>query len=273
VMTLGTKAEVKNVNSFRYLQKALEYEIERQIDLVDHGGRVVQETRLFDSAQGRTYSMRSKEEAHDYRYFPEPDLPPLVIDRERRERLAATLPELPDARRERLIRAYGLPTYDAELLTQTRGLADFFEATSTLAGNPKAASNWIMGELLRTMKERSLPIEQVALTPEALAGLIKLVDASVISNSVAKDVFAKMYESGRTADEIVAAEGLAQIGDADALRAAVKDAIASNPDAVAQVRKGRNNAFGFLVGAVMKSFKGKANPKVVNELLKHELGV
>ena len=270
---LGTKAEVKNVNSFRYLQKALEYEIERQIDVVDHGGRVVQETRLFDSAQGRTYSMRSKEEAHDYRYFPEPDLPPLIIDRARRDALAKTLPELPDARRERLMREYGLPAYDAELLTQSRGLAEFFEATSQLAGNPKAASNWIMGELLRTMKERSLTIEQVTLTPVALAGLIKLVDANVISSSVAKEVFVKMYDSGRTADEIVAAEGLAQIGDADALRAAVKDAIANNPDAVAQVRKGRNNAFGFLVGTVMKSFKGKANPKLVNELLKTELGV
>jgi aspartyl-tRNA(Asn)/glutamyl-tRNA(Gln) amidotransferase subunit B len=271
--TLGTKAEVKNVNSFRYLQKALEYEIDRQIDVLEHGGRVVQETRLFDSAQGRTYSMRSKEEAHDYRYFPEPDLPPLVIDAARRTALVDTLPELPEARRARFVQQYGLPAYDAELLTQTRGLADYFEATAASAGNPKAASNWIMGELLRTMKERGLTIDKVLLTPQALAGLIMLVDRNVISSTVAKDVFAKMYDSGRSADEIVASEGLAQIGDADALRAAVREAIAANPDAVAQLRKGRNNAFGFLVGAVMKAFKGKANPKVVNELLKHELGV
>jgi aspartyl-tRNA(Asn)/glutamyl-tRNA(Gln) amidotransferase subunit B len=271
--TLGTKAEVKNVNSFRYLQKALEYEIDRQIDVLEHGGRVVQETRLFDSAQGRTYSMRSKEEAHDYRYFPEPDLPPLVIDAARRTALGDTLPELPEARRARFVQQYGLPAYDAELLTQTRGLADYFEATAASAGNPKAASNWIMGELLRTMKERGLTIDKVLLTPRALAGLIMLVDRNVISSTVAKDVFAKMYDSGRSADEIVASEGLAQIGDADALRAAVREAIAANPDAVAQLRKGRNNAFGFLVGAVMKAFKGKANPKVVNELLKHELGV
>jgi aspartyl-tRNA(Asn)/glutamyl-tRNA(Gln) amidotransferase subunit B len=269
--TLGTKAEVKNVNSFRYLQKALEYEIERQIDVVEHGGRVVQETRLFDSAQGRTYSMRSKEEAHDYRYFPEPDLPPLVIDRARRDALAAALPELPEARCNRFVSEYGLPAYDADLLTQTRGLADYFEATARAAGNAKAASNWIMGEILRTMKERGLGIEDVTITPLALAALIGLVDRGVISSTVGKDVFGKMYDTGRSAEDIVAAEGLAQIGDAEALRAAVREAIAANPDAVAQVRKGRNNAFGFLVGAVMKAFKGKANPKVVNELLKQEL--
>jgi aspartyl-tRNA(Asn)/glutamyl-tRNA(Gln) amidotransferase subunit B len=269
---LGTKAEVKNVNSFRYLQKALEYEIERQIDVVEHGGRVVQETRLFDSAQGRTYSMRSKEEAHDYRYFPEPDLPPLVVDTARQAAVAATLPELPAARRARFIDAYGLPAYDAALLTETRGLADYFEIAAAASGNAKAASNWIMGELLRTTKERSIGIAQVTLSPESLAGLIKQVDRGVISSSVAKDVFARMYDSGRSAAEIVAAEGLAQIGDADALRIAVRDAIAANPDAVAQVRKGRNNAFGFLVGTVMKAFKGKANPKLVNDLLKQELG-
>jgi aspartyl-tRNA(Asn)/glutamyl-tRNA(Gln) amidotransferase subunit B len=268
---LGTKAEVKNVNSFRYLQKALEYEIERQIDVVEHAGRVVQETRLFDSAQGRTFSMRSKEEAHDYRYFPEPDLPPLVVDAERRSALLDTLPELPEARMNRFVVDYGLPVYDAHLLTQSRGLAEYFEATARAATNPKAASNWIMGELLRTMKERGVAIEQVPLTPGALAGLIATVDRGVISSTVAKDVFAKMYESGRSADEIVQSEGLAQIGDEDALAGIVRDAIAQNPDAVDQFRKGRSNAFGFLVGSVMKASKGKANPKVVNDLLRREL--
>jgi aspartyl-tRNA(Asn)/glutamyl-tRNA(Gln) amidotransferase subunit B len=272
VEALGTKAEVKNVNSFRYLQKALEYEIERQIDVVEHGGRVVQETRLFDSAQGRTYSMRSKEEAHDYRYFPEPDLPPLLVRADRRERIAATLPELPDARQSRFVASYGLPEYDAALLTQTRGLADYFELVAQASGNPKAASNWIMGELLRTLKERAIAIEQLPLTAERLGGLIRLVDRGTISSTVAKDVFARMYESGRSADEIVASDGLAQNSDADALRALVRDAIAASPDAVEQVRKGRNNAFGFLVGHVMKASRGKANPKVVNELLKQELG-
>jgi aspartyl-tRNA(Asn)/glutamyl-tRNA(Gln) amidotransferase subunit B len=270
---LGTKAEVKNVNSFRYLQKALDYEIERQIDVVEHGGRVVQETRLFDSAQGRTYSMRSKEEAHDYRYFPEPDLPPLTVDADRLREIADRLPELPEARRARLIGEYGIPAYDAALLTETRGLADYFESAARESNNAKASSNWIMGELLRTMKERTIEIEQVPLTPAALAGLVKSVDRGAISHSVAKDVFARMYETGQSADEIIAADGLAQIGDSDALIGIVREAIAANPDAVEQVRKGRNNAFGFLVGHVMKASKGKANPKVVNELLKSELGL
>jgi aspartyl-tRNA(Asn)/glutamyl-tRNA(Gln) amidotransferase subunit B len=271
--SLGTKAEVKNVNSFRYLQKALEYEIERQIDVVEHGGRVVQETRLFDSAQGRTYSMRSKEEAHDYRYFPEPDLPPLVIDGARRDGIAASLPELPEARMRRFVQEYGLPEYDANLLTQSRGLADYFEATARASANAKAASNWIMGELLRTMKERAVTIEAVPLSSDALAGLIRTVDQGTISNTVAKDVFAKMYDSGKSAAEIVQADGLAQNSDADALLGFVREAIAASPDAVDQVRKGRNNAFGFLVGHVMKASKGKANPKLVNDLLKKELGL
>jgi aspartyl-tRNA(Asn)/glutamyl-tRNA(Gln) amidotransferase subunit B len=270
---LGTKAEVKNVNSFRYLQKALEYEIERQIDVVEHGGRVLQETRLFDSAQGRTYSMRSKEEAHDYRYFPEPDLPPLIVDSQRRTTIAATLPELPEARKSRFIRDYALPEYDANLLTQTRGLADYFEAVARSSANAKAASNWIMGELLRTMKERGIGIEQVPLAADKLATLIQLVDRGTISSTVAKDVFAKMYDSGRSADDIVQAEALAQNSDADALLGWVRDAITSSPDAVEQVRRGRNNAFGFLVGHVMKASKGKANPKIVNDLLRKELGL
>jgi len=269
---LGTKAEVKNLNSFRYLQKALEYEIGRQIDVLEHGGRVVQETRLFDSAQGRTFSMRSKEEAHDYRYFPEPDLPPLVVDERRRETVRGSLPELPEARLTRFIEQYALPEYDATLLTQSRGLADYFEATARAAENPKAASNWIMGEILRTMKEREVAIEQVPLTPASLAALIRVVDRGTISSTVAKEVFAKMYDSGRSAEEIVRAEGLAQVGDEDALAGLVHAAIAANPDAVEQFRRGRNNAFGFLVGSVMKASKGKANPKVVNELLKRELG-
>lgn len=269
--TLGTKAEVKNVNSFRYLQKALEYEIGRQIDLIEHGGRVVQETRLFDSAQGRTYSMRSKEEAHDYRYFPEPDLPPLIVTDGRRHALAERLPELPEARMARLVREHGLPEYDANLLTQARQLSDFFEETARLSGNAKAASNWIMGEVLRTLKERGLGVESIALTPAALAGLIKVVDQGTISSSVAKEVFAKMWDTGRAADEIVTAEGLAQIGDKDALTRLVNDVLAGNPDAIEQYRKGRTNAFGFLVGQVMKASKGKADPKVATELLKSAL--
>jgi len=268
---LGTKAEVKNVNSFRYLEKALEYEIERQIEIGEGGGRVVQETRLWDSSRGQTLSMRSKEEAHDYRYFPEPDLPPLVIDQARIERVRATMPELPQARSQRFVAQYAIPAYDAGVLTQSSALADYFEATAARV-NPKAASNWIMGELLRTMKERGQEIEQVPLTPTALAGLIAAIEKGTISNSVGKDVFAKMYDTGRSADEIVATEGLAQIGDEGALKVVIEEVMRTNADAVAQYRAGKQQTFGFLVGQVMKGSRGKANPKLASDLLKRELG-
>jgi aspartyl-tRNA(Asn)/glutamyl-tRNA(Gln) amidotransferase subunit B len=267
----GTKAEVKNVNSFRYLQKALEYEIERQVDVVASGGRVVQETRLFDSGTGRTHAMRSKEEAHDYRYFPEPDLPPVVVDEARLAAVRGTMPELPEARRRRFVVEYAIPEYDAGVLTQSAELAEYFEATARDAGNAKAASNWIMGELLRTMNERGAAIDDVPLRPPALAGLIRLIDKGTISSSIAKEVFAKMYETGRSAEDIVAADGLAQIGDEHALLAIVGDVLARNADAVSQYRAGQQKTFGFLVGQVMKGSKGKANPKMVNDLLKREL--
>jgi aspartyl-tRNA(Asn)/glutamyl-tRNA(Gln) amidotransferase subunit B len=267
----GTKVEVKNLNSFRYLQKAIEYEIDRQAGVIDGGGRVVQETRLWDSAAGRTLSMRSKEEAHDYRYFPEPDLPPLVVDEARIARVRGTMPELPEARRARFVAAYGLPEYDAGVLTQSAALANYFEQVAAASGSPKAASNWVMGELLRTLKERGAAIEQVPLDPGALAGLIALVEQGTISSTIAKDVFATMCDSGRSADEIVRAGGLAQNSDEGALLAIVRDVIASNGDAAAQVRAGKNQAFGFLVGQVMKGSGGKANPKLANQLLKREL--
>ena len=268
----GTKAEVKNVNSFRYVEKAIAYEIERQADVLASGGRVVQETRLWDSAAGRTHSMRSKEEAHDYRYFPEPDLPPLIVDEARIARVVATMPELPAARRRRFVAQYAIPDYDAGVLTQSAGLADYFEAVAADAGNPKAASNWVMGELLRTMKERGQDVATQPLGAERLAGLIKLIDKGTISSSIAKDVFARMYESGDSAADIVQAQGLAQIGDESALLDIIRGVIAANGDAVAQYRAGKMQTFGFLVGQVMKGSKGKANPKLANELLKSELG-
>ena len=267
----GTKAEVKNLNSFRYVQKALEYEIERQTDLLESGGRVVQETRLWDSAAGRTVSMRSKEEAHDYRYFPEPDLPPVVVSAARIEAVRATMPELPDARRRRFVAAYGLPEYDAGVLTQSAELADYYEQVASMAGNPKAASNWVMGELLRTLNERGQSIERAPLKPQALAGLIVLVDKGAISSSIAKEVFATMYDSGRAAEEIVASEGLAQIGDESALESMVRDVLTTHADAVAQYRGGKTATFGFLVGQVMKGSGGKANPKLANQILRREL--
>jgi aspartyl-tRNA(Asn)/glutamyl-tRNA(Gln) amidotransferase subunit B len=269
----GTKAEVKNLNSFRYLQKALEYEIDRQVDVIEGGGRVIQETRLWDSAAGRTLSMRSKEEAHDYRYFPEPDLPPLVVDEARIAAVRETMPELPDARRQRFVAAYGLPEYDAGVLTQSAALANYFEQAASASGSPKAVSNWVMGELLRTLKERGVAIEEVPLAPGALAGLIALVEKGTISSTIAKDVFAKMYDSGRSADDIVRADGLAQNSDEGALLAIVRDVIGKNSDAAAQYRAGKSQTFGYLVGQVMKASGGKANPKLANELLKRELAL
>ena len=264
---LGTKTEVKNVNSFRYLEKAIQFEIGRHIDVLDHGGRIVQETRLFDAAQGKTYSMRSKEEAHDYRYFPEPDLPPLVVTDARRKTIVDALPELPEQRRRRFIEQYALPPYDAALLTQTRGVADYFEATAQQSGHPKAASNWVMGEVLRNMKERAIEIEAVPITPAALAGLVAIVEKGTISSTVAKDVFARMYDSGRTAADIVAAEGLAQISDSSSLAPIVKRVVGAHPDIVAEIRAGKDRKFQFLVGQVMKETKGKGDPKLVTELM------
>jgi aspartyl-tRNA(Asn)/glutamyl-tRNA(Gln) amidotransferase subunit B len=268
---LGTKAEVKNLNSFRFLQRALEYEIERQIEVLSGGGRVVQETRLWDSAAGRTVSMRSKEEAHDYRYFPEPDLPPAIVDAEREQRVRAAMPELPEARRRRFVERYGLPEYDAGQLTQSRGLAEYFEAVVAGGAPAKAASNWIMGELARALKERNSDIASSPLAPDRLAGLIALIEKGTISGPMAKDIFEKMFATNQTAAAIVAAEGLAQIEDESQISGLIADVLDRNTDAVTQYRGGKTSAFGFLVGQVMKAAAGKANPRRVNELLKRAL--
>ena len=269
--SLGTKAEVKNLNSFRFLQKALEHEIARQIDLVGEGGRVVQETRLWDSTAGRTVSMRSKEEAHDYRYFPEPDLPPVVVGAERVQTIRSAMPELPDARRRRFVEQYALPEYDAGQLTQSRALADYFESAVAAGAPAKLSSNWIMGELARKLKEEDRGIDASPLTADRLAGLIALVNNGTISGSIAKDVFEKMFASGRAADEIVAAEGLTQIDDESQIVGLIAGVLSKHADAVAQYRGGKTTTFGFLVGQVMKATSGKANPKRVNELLKRAL--
>jgi len=269
--TLGTKAEVKNLNSFRFLQKALEHEIDRQIEVIAEGGRIVQETRLWDAAAGRTVSMRSKEEAHDYRYFPEPDLPPLVVEEARIAAIKAAMPELPDARRRRFVDDYALPEYDAVQLTQSRAGADYFEAAVRAGAPAKAASNWIMGELARKLKEQSLDLASSPLGPERLAGLIALVERGAISGSMAKEVFEKMFAGNQTAEAIVAAEGLAQIDDESQIVGLVADVLARNVDAVAQYRGGKASTFGYLVGQVMKAAGGKANPRRVNEMLKRAL--
>jgi aspartyl-tRNA(Asn)/glutamyl-tRNA(Gln) amidotransferase subunit B len=269
----GTKAEVKNVNSFRYLQKALEYEIERQIELVERGGRVVQETRLWDSDLGETVSMRSKEEAHDYRYFPEPDLQPLDVPLEWVEIIRAALPELPEARKQRLMATHGLTDYDADLLVRLIvGGADYFEATVAAGAPAKAASNWMQGEIRRRLKD--LGEDNMASVPvgaAALAELIGLTERNVLSSTVAKEVFETMWATGRDAQAIVDEGGLAQTGDESAIVALVTAVLDENPDAVAQFRKGRTNIVGFLVGQVIKKSQGKANPKVVSDLMRRQL--
>jgi aspartyl-tRNA(Asn)/glutamyl-tRNA(Gln) amidotransferase subunit B len=268
---LGTKAEVKNLNSFRFLQKALEYEIERQADVLNEGGRIVQETRLFDSAAGVTVSMRSKEEAHDYRYFPEPDLPRVHADAARVNAIRAAMPELPAVRRQRFITDYRLPEYDAAQLTETRAVSDYFETAVKAGGAPKAVSNWIMGDLARVMNERRVDISSAPISAARLAELLALIDKGTISHATAKAVFEKMAASGGSAADIVAAEGLTQIDDDGAIVAMIQGVLEANADAVATYRGGKTTTFGFLVGQVMKQAAGKANPKRVNELLKRAL--
>jgi len=265
----GTKAEVKNLNSFKFVQKALEFEIARQIAVIEGGGRVVQETRLWDAERGETVAMRTKEQAHDYRYFPEPDLPPVVVSEEWIAAIRAGLPELPEARERRFVADYGLSAYDADVLVRLAGGADYFEAAVAAGAPAKAVSNWIQGEIRRKLKDTGAEhLSAVQISPERIAGLITLVERGVISNSVAKSVFETMWGSERSAQEIVDAGGLAQIGDEAELARLVAEVVAAHPDSVAEIRGGRNNVFGFLVGLVMKATGGKANPKVVTALLK-----
>jgi aspartyl-tRNA(Asn)/glutamyl-tRNA(Gln) amidotransferase subunit B len=268
---LGVKTEVKNLNSFRHVHRALEFEIERQVAALSAGQPLVQETRLWDAAAGRTHVMRTKEEADDYRYFPEPDLPPLLVDEAWIEQIRSTLPELPDARRRRFVAQYQLPEYDAGVLTQSMKLADYFERVAAGAGNPKAASNWVMGELLRKLKDTGASIDDVPMTPDALAELVALADRGVITGPVAKSVFEKMYDTGRSARAIVDEEGLAKIGDAGAIDRIVRDVLAGHAATVAEYRAGKTKTFGFLVGQVMKATAGKADPAHVNESVRRYL--
>jgi aspartyl-tRNA(Asn)/glutamyl-tRNA(Gln) amidotransferase subunit B len=271
--TLGTKTEVKNVNSFRYLQRALEFEIERQAGVLGAGGVVRQETRLWDSETGQTLAMRSKEDAHDYRYFPEPDLPPLQLEAAWVDAIRAALPELPDARKARLMAGYGLGDYDADLLVRLlAGGADYFEAMVRAGAPPKAASNWLQGEVRRRLKAAGADeMTAVPVAPDALAALVRLAEDGVVSSSAAKRVFDVMWDTGRSPDAIVETEGLAQVADDVAIRAIVADVIAEHPDVVAQYRAGRSATLGFLVGQVMKASRGKADPRLASELMKAAL--
>ena len=267
----GTRAELKNINSFRFIKQAIEYEVERQIDLIEAGGKVIQETRLFDSNTGMTQSMRGKEEAHDYRYFPDPDLVPLVISQEWIEQVQATLPELPDAKRARFVEELGLSAYDAEVLAADRALADYFDACVMLVKDAKTCANWIMGDVLRKLKETGGSIADVPVSPQLLNGLVARIADNTISGKIAKTVFEKMWQSGQTADQIINAEGLKQVTDTGAIEVLVDEVIAANPDQVAEYLGGKDKLIGFFVGKVMQASQGKANPGMVNQLLKKKL--
>jgi aspartyl-tRNA(Asn)/glutamyl-tRNA(Gln) amidotransferase subunit B len=269
---LGTKVELKNMNSFRHVQNAIAFEIERQKQMLDDGHIIVQETRLWDAGKGITTSMRSKEEAHDYRYFPEPDLLPVAVSTGWIESIRAGLPELPQARRERFVREYQLPAYDAEVLTSSRQLASYFEACVTGYPQPKKVSNWIMGELLRLLNESKKSIGECLIAPASVAAMLSMIDKGVISGKTAKQVFEEMYTTGKDPAAIVASKGLEQVSDHGELDGVIDGILAAHPRQVEEYRQGKEKVFGFFVGETMKATRGKANPQLVNELLRKKLG-
>jgi aspartyl-tRNA(Asn)/glutamyl-tRNA(Gln) amidotransferase subunit B len=266
----GTKAEVKNLNSFRFAKMALDYEIGRQVALIESGGKVEQETRLYNVATGETVGMRSKEHAHDYRYFPEPDLVPLRVSQAWLGRIREEMPELPADKRRRFVESYGLREYDAGVLTATRAVSDYFEKAAAASGDPRTAANWVAGDLMGALKGRDIAESRVS--PEQLGELVSLISSGELSGKLAKDIFAKMFASGESARAIVDREGVRQISDSDALGKIVDEVIAGNPKQVEQYKSGKTAVLGFLVGQVMKASKGQANPGAVNELLKQKLG-
>ncbi|MBK1700901.1 Asp-tRNA(Asn)/Glu-tRNA(Gln) amidotransferase GatCAB subunit B [Thiococcus pfennigii] len=268
---LGTRTEIKNINSFRFLERALVFEIERQIDVIEGGGRIVQETRLYDAERDETRSMRTKEEANDYRYFPDPDLLPLVIDGDFLAAATADLPELPDVRRARFERDHGLSPYDAGLLTASRELADYFEAVAARCGDAKLAANWINGELAAALNKAGLTIEASPLGSEGLAGLLARIADGTLSGKLAKQVFEAIWAGEGDADAVIEAKGLRQISDAGTIEPLIDAIIAANPTQVEQYRAGKEKLFGFFVGQVMKETQGKANPQQVNEILRRRL--
>jgi aspartyl-tRNA(Asn)/glutamyl-tRNA(Gln) amidotransferase subunit B len=268
----GTKTEIKNVNSFRFIREALEYEIERQIEVIESGGRITQETRLYNSHEGKTYGMRSKEQAHDYRYFPEPDLLPLVVDEKWKGEIAKQLPELPEARRARLVKEYGITEYDAGVLTFTKDLADQFEAAAKAAKNPKRVANLVQGELMGRLKAKNLEIGQSPISMQGVAASADLVESGAISGKMLKDLYDLSFERGKDFPAVYEEEGRpVQSSDTSALEKIIDELIAANPKQVEQYRAGKKTMIGFFVGQVMKASKGQANPQVVNELLGKKL--
>jgi aspartyl-tRNA(Asn)/glutamyl-tRNA(Gln) amidotransferase subunit B len=269
----GTKVEVKNLNSVRHMQRAIEFEVTRQIGVLESGGSLQQETRLWDERAGETRVMRSKEEAHDYRYFPEPDLPPLTVSDEFIEKVRAGMPELPEARRRRFMDQYGLSFSDASQLTAERSLADYFEKAAEVSGNPRSASNWIRSELLRELEGAGVPAGASPVSAEDLGALVQLIDDEKISGKQGKDVLVEMFKSGKPAASIIAEQGLVQVSDTGEIDNIIDEVIAASPQQLEQYRAGKETLFGFFVGQVMKASQGKANPKVVNERLKAKLQV
>ncbi|GHG69570.1 aspartyl/glutamyl-tRNA(Asn/Gln) amidotransferase subunit B [Comamonas sp. KCTC 72670] len=270
--TFGQRCELKNLNSFRFLKQAIEYEIARQVDVIESGGKVIQETRLWDVSKGVTRSMRGKEDAHDYRYFPEPDLPPLHVSAEAIDAAAKALPELPRAKLQRFTTQYGLPAYDARILTAERPLADYFESCAGHYKDYKKLSNWFLGELMRLLKEEGTPLSALRFTPVQLAELLGAVDQGTVSANAGKDVLGEMFRTGKAPADIIAEKGLAQVSDTGAIEAVVDDILAKNAGEIEKYRAGKKQVFGFFVGQVMRAMKGKGNPALVNELLKKKLG-
>ena len=269
--TFGTRAELKNINSFRFIKQAIEYEMERQAEILDEGGRIIQETRLFDPNTGTTRSMRGKEEAHDYRYFPDPDLVPVIVDEAWIDEVRKSLPELPEAKRARFASELGLSEYDAEVLAASRELAAYFEATLALFPQAKTVSNWVMGEVTRALNEDGKGIAESPVTPAQLADLLKLMEQGTISGKIAKTVFDEMYKTGKEPAAIVAEKGLVQVSDTGAIEAIIDEVLAKEAGQLAEYRSGKDKLFGFFVGQVMRASKGKANPALVNELLLKKL--
>ena len=270
----GTRTELKNINSFRFVRKAIDYELNRQAEVLDSGGRIVQETRLWNADEERTVSMRSKEEAHDYRYFPDPDLPLLVLEADWLDGVRKSMIELPQTRRTRFVTTYAMSDYDAGVLTMTRALAEFFDETARLSGQPKAAANWIMGDLLRFFKDANVDLKDLStspVTPQMLADMILLVEKGTISGKIAKTVIEEMYRTGKAPGVIVEEKGLLQISNSGELEAIVNRVMTQHSDAVAKYRSGNPASMGFLVGQVMKATQGRANPQAVNELLRKRL--
>ncbi len=267
----GTRTEIKNMNSFRFIHKAINYEVARQEKVLEEGGRIVQETRLWDTKNNVTLPMRSKEEAHDYRYFPEPDLVPLTVSREWVNKVTLELPELPDAKRERFVNDYSLPVYDAVILTASQALADFYEKTVSLYPKPKIVSNWVMGDLRRELNDENKEIDAAVIRPEQLASLLKLIESGTISGKIAKTLFVEIYRTGADPEKLVREKGLTQVSDESELDQAIQEIIAAHPKEAEGYRAGKEKLIGFFVGQVMKQFGGKANPGKVNALLRKRL--